>query len=82
MNKKKIIRMSLVALLVACFLFAYPPVAYAASTTGSEVSSGISAFFNGILECLRMICEGIIGICSALIGLIVDFVNWIIGLFI
>lgn len=81
MNNKKMIRLTLMVLLVACFLFAYPTVANAAATTGSEVSSGISAFLNGILECLLMICEGIVGIFTALIGLVVDFFNWIVGLF-
>ena len=81
MNNKRIIRLCLMAMLVACFLFAYPTIANAASTSGNEVSSGISNFFNGIVHCLSLICEGIIGIVAALVGLIVDFVNWIIGLF-
>ncbi len=81
MNNKKKLRLTLMVLLVACFLFAYPTVAHAATTTGGEVSNGISVFLNGILKCLLMICEGIIGIFTALIGLIVDFVEWIIGLF-
>lgn len=81
MNKKKIVRMTLMMVLVACFLFAYPTVAHAATTTGGEVSNGISVFLNGILECLLMICEGIIGIFTALLGLLIDFVEWIIGLF-
>ena len=80
MNNKKIIRMTLMVLLVACFLFAYPTVAHAAAVTG-DVGAGISNFFNNILNCLVMICEGIIGLFAALVQLVVDFVNLIIGLF-
>ena len=81
MNNNRIIRLTLMVLLVACFLFAYPTVANAASTTGGEVSAGISEFLNGIINCLTMICEGIVGIFTALIGLVVDLVEWVIGLF-
>ncbi len=81
MNNKKIVRISIMALLVACFLFAYPAVAHAASVSGGDVGSGISNFFNNILNCLVMICEGIIGLFAALVQLVVDFVNLIIGLF-
>lgn len=81
MNQKKIVRMTLMMLLVACFLFAYPTVAHAASEAGGGVSSGIGSFLNGILDCLILICEGVIGIFSTLAQLLVDFVNLIIGLF-
>ena len=81
MNKKKMIRMTLMMLLVACFLFAYPTVAHAASEAGGEIGSGIGSFLRGILDCLVMICEGVIGIFIALIDLLVYLVNLIIGLF-
>lgn len=81
MNQKKIVRMTLMMLLVACFLFAYPTVAHAASEAGGGVSSGIGSFLNGILDCLVMICEGVIGIFIALIDLVVYLVNLVIGLF-
>ena len=81
MNNKKMIRISLMVLLVACFLFAYPTVAHAASTTGSEVGSWFSTFLDGILKSLTQICEGIIDLFASLIQVAVDFVDWIIGLF-
>lgn len=81
MNNKKMIRLTLMVMLVACFLFAYPTVAHAASEGGGDVGTSISNFFNGILDCLILICEGVIGIFSTLAQLLVDFVNLIIGLF-
>lgn len=81
MNKKNIFRVTLMVLLVACFLFAYSTVAFAADVSGSEAGSGIGNFLEGILNCLVMICEGIIGLFVALIDLVVYLVNLILGLF-
>ncbi|MBQ3000623.1 MAG: hypothetical protein IJD63_02620 [Oscillospiraceae bacterium] len=79
MKNKKIIRTLLVMLLVAGFLLGYPTVAYAAGA--GDVGSSISNFFTGILDCLVMICEGIIGLFATLIQLLVDIVMLIVGLF-
>ena len=81
MNKKKMIRMTVMVLLVACFLFAYSTVAFAADVSGSEAGTGIGSFLDGVLDCLVMICEGIIGLFVALIDLVVYLVESIIGLF-
>ena len=78
MKNRKMIRSVLMLLLVACFLLGYPTVAHAAS---GDVGSSISNFFTGILNCLVMICEGIIGLFATLVQLIVDIVELIIGLF-
>lgn len=80
MKNQKIIRTVLMMLLVACFVLAYPTVTYAASASG-DVGSSISNFFNGILNCLIMICEGIIGLFATLAQLLVDIVELIVGLF-
>ncbi|MBE6943733.1 MAG: hypothetical protein E7453_05670 [Ruminococcaceae bacterium] len=80
MKNKKVIRTVFMMLLVACLLLAYPTVAHAASASG-DVGSSISNFFTGILNCLVMICEGVIGIFATLAQLLVDIVNLIIGLF-
>ncbi len=79
MKNQKIIRTLLMMLLVACLLFGYPTVANAASASG--VGSSISNFFSGILDCLVMICEGIIGLFATLVQLLVDIVMLIVGLF-
>ena len=80
MKNQKIIRTVFMMLLVVCFVLAYPAVAHAASASG-DVGSSISNFFTGILDCLIMICTGIIGLFATLVQLLVDIVMLIVGLF-
>ena len=80
MKTKRILSAVLMLALAICFVFGAPTVAHAASE-GGNVGNAISNFFTGILDCLVMIVEGIIGLFAILIQLIVDFVMLIVGLF-
>ena len=80
MKNQKIIRTLIVVLLAASFLLGYPTVAHAAGASG--VGDAITNFFNGVLNCLVLICEGIIGLFGMLVQLLVDIVMLIVGLFI
>ncbi len=82
MKMKRLAPVVLTMLLVACFLFAFPTVANAASASGSpDVGGAISNFFGGILKALEMILQGLIDLVAIIVQFFVDLVMMIVGLF-
>ncbi len=81
MKMKRLVPVVLTMLLVAGFLFAYPTVAQAASSSGGSFGDAFSNFFNGILGCLTSILQGIIDLFAILINFVEDLIMMIVGLF-